>query len=489
MQQTVPPARLSRMRLIPLATALGVALCVSSLSASARADDPKPQQGGEATTKAEKPAPKPAEAIVLRAGKLIVRPGQVLEDTSVLIENGVITQIGKLVTPPAGTREIKGAVVCAGFIDPWSVWGVEPDAIGEQRNSPSAAASDALDGYIDPRLRKDILRAGITTVRTQIGILARVSGTGAALRLHPDLALDKTRLADECCLSMALGVRPDGNGSDPFERLADVERLAGMITQGEAYALDQVEYEHDLTDWKKKIADKQKELDDGFKKAKKDREKELADSKEKTKEFKEKEFKEDKAPKPPKFDADKAALSRVADGRIPLVVEVHRASQLRALLAATESFKRLRLIIAGATDAMEVAPELVRRRIPVMVWPQPIGANALPEMERHDLALAGRLQAAGVTVLLGSGARNPFGARELPLLAQLAIGNGLDRQAAFSALTIGAARAFDLDARIGSVELGKDADLLVLDGEPLAGQTRIQYVLSGGDVVITPEER
>src|SRR6185295_6949138 len=121
--------------------------------------------------------------------------------------------------------------------------------------------------------------------------------------------------------------------------------------------------------------------DDGFKKAKKDREKELADSKEKGKEFKEKEFKEDKPPKAPKFDAEKAVLSRVAEGRIPLVVEVHRASQLRALLAATESFKRLRLILAGGTDALEVAPELVRRRIPVVVWPQPMGAKPAPEME------------------------------------------------------------------------------------------------------------
>jgi imidazolonepropionase-like amidohydrolase len=47
----------------------------------------------------------------------------------------------------------------------------------------------------------------------------------------------------------------------------------------------------------------------------------------------------------------------------------------------------------------------------------------------------------------------------------------------------------DLGSRLGSVELGKDADLLVLDGDPLTGTTRIEYVLSGGDVVITPQDR
>jgi imidazolonepropionase-like amidohydrolase len=73
--------------------------------------------------------------------------------------------------------------------------------------------------------------------------------------------------------------------------------------------------------------------------------------------------------------------------------------------------------------------------------------------------------------------------------AELAIGHGLGRDAALNSLTLGAARAMDLGSRLGSVELGKDADLLVLDGDPLTGTTRIEYVLSGGDVVITPQDR
>jgi len=493
-QQSVLGARESRARLFRWVAALCAGLCVSAGVATAAAaapailQDPAPAPE-DATPRDGTPRAKPREVLVLRAEKVIVRPGQVLEGASVLIEDGLITQVGKIVTPPEGAREIRGKVVCAGFIDPWSIYGIDAESAADQRNSPSAATRDALDDYIDPRLRKDVLRAGVTSLRTQMGVLARVGGTGSALRLHPELSLEQTTLAGECCLSMALGVRADGNGSDPFERLADVDRLAGMITQGEAYAVEQIEYQHELKEWNKKLAERQKELEDGFKKAKKDREKELVDSKEKGKEFKEKEFKEDKPPKVPKFDPDKAILARVAEGEIPLVVEVHRASQLRALLAATEKFKRLRLVLAGATDALDVAPELARRQIPVMVWPQPVGATPPKEMERHDLALAGRLEAAGVRVLLGSGARQASATRDLPLLAELAIGHGLDREAAFHALTLGAARALDIDARVGTVERGKDADLLVLDGDPLTGTTRIQFVISGGDVVITPEDR
>ena len=65
---------------------------------------------------------------------------------------------------------------------------------------------------------------------------------------------------------------------------------------------------------------------------------------------------------------------------------------------------------------------------------------------------------------------------------------GLDRQVAFEALTLGAARALDVADRIGSLETGKDADVLVLDGEPLVSTTRVRFVLAGGRVVVTPED-
>jgi imidazolonepropionase-like amidohydrolase len=75
----------------------------------------------------------------------------------------------------------------------------------------------------------------------------------------------------------------------------------------------------------------------------------------------------------------------------------------------------------------------------------------------------------------------------LPLLASLAIGNGLDRDKAFDALTLGAARAFDAGDRLGSLEPGKDAEILVLEGEPLAADARVRYVISSGRVVLEPE--
>ncbi|MFT7484384.1 MAG: imidazolonepropionase-like amidohydrolase, partial [Candidatus Paceibacteria bacterium] len=71
--------------------------------------------------------------------------------------------------------------------------------------------------------------------------------------------------------------------------------------------------------------------------------------------------------------------------------------------------------------------------------------------------------------------------------AEMAIGHGFDRDKAFEAMTLGAATTFDLGRRLGSVEVGKDADLLVLDGMPLEPNSHIKYVFCGGRLVVTPQ--
>jgi len=159
---------------------------------------------------------------------------------------------------------------------------------------------------------------------------------------------------------------------------------------------------------------------------------------------------------------------------------------MRELLKGTAKFKRLRLVIAGGTEAEAVADQLAARSIPVIVTPAPLGANRPDEYSGHDLALAGRLTDVGVRVLLGS---SGGGSADLPLLATLAIGHGLDRDKALAALTTEVARTFDLSGELGSLRPGRRADLLVLDGEPLLPTTTVRYVLSAGRVVISPDSR
>jgi imidazolonepropionase-like amidohydrolase len=471
------------------------ALCALGLAA--------PGLARAAELRQEEAQPAAGEMLVVHGERVFVRPGEVLEGASVLVGDGRILAVGRDLAVPEGARELSAPVVCAGFFDAWAALGMSEDVLRDGTTSAATRSLDGVEDHADEHLRREALRAGVTSVRVQSGAGSRVAGIGAVLRVAPDAEREDAVVLADADVAMNVGLtvvngvpavdvanlaaatRP----MDPFDRLAEIDRVIGALESGAKYLTDSVEYKYDLEKWEKEIADKEAELEKGFKKAQKDREKEQKEAEEKGKEFKEKRYKEDRRPKPPKYDEDDEIMARVVDGQLPLVVQAHRYSEIKALLEGTAKFDRLRLILAGGTEALGHAETLAARRIPVLLWPAPLGAEARPdEYEDHDLALAGRLAEAGVEVLIGSGGYSGEASRDLPLLASLAIGQGLDRQKALEALTLGPARAFDVADRVGSIERGKDADLLLLDGEPLVSTTRVLYVIAGGRLAVTPED-
>lgn len=451
-----------------------------------------------------------AATLFLRAKRVIVQPGEVLEDVAVIVRDGRIVAVGKDLQRPEGARELEAKVLCAAYVDAWGALGLAGSELFDTTSSAATRTVDAYDPYIDEPLRNETLRAGVTCVRVQSGSSARVGGVGALVRVAPGLARGEAAIVDEAGVAMSVGLSAnvqgqgptfeivDGQivqressarGMDPFDRQAEVDRVVAAVESGRGYLQSKIEQKHELEDWQKKVTEKETELEKDFKKAKKDREKEEKDAKEKNKKFEEKKYKEDKRPQPPKFDDDAEVLGRVANGELPLVVQAHRTAELRALLGGVEKYDRLRLVLEGASEALNCVEQLSARHVPVIVTPALVGRGAADELEGADLSLAARLSLAGVPVLIGSGGSTPAASRDLPLLAEVAIGNGLERQKAFEALTLGAARAFDAADRIGSVERGKDAELLLLDGDPLTPQGRVLYVISAGRVVVTPESR
>ena len=447
------------------------------------------------------------DAVVIRAGEVIVRPGEVMKDVDVLVIDGVIRRVAAEIEAPEGARELSGAVVCAGFLDPWSVLGINATDVSFTSVTPSTRTADAIDPFGQEFQKKQALEAGVTAVRVQASHRALVSGLSSVMSLAPNgdeglIASDETALGASIGLtdpssggsSFAMGadgsftlVESGPTPMDPFERISQVDKIVGQLEAGVAYRVSQNAYAVDLKEWEEAIAEKVKELEKDFKKAKKDRDKEIEEAKEKGKEFKEERYKEDKAPKAPKYDADKEVFARVANGELPLVVEVHRTAELRNLLEATAKFNRLRMVIAGGTEAAPFAKQLAARNISVIVNPSPMGEGAFDEFDGHDVSLAATLAEEEVTVLIGSGGRSAGASRDLSLLAALAIGGGLEREHALTAITSGPAKVFGLTSH-GAVEFGKQADLLILDGQPLSTTTSVQAVLVDGRVVVEPKE-
>lgn len=158
-----------------------------------------------------------------------------------------------------------------------------------------------------------------------------------------------------------------------------------------------------------------------------------------------------------------AALEPVLEGRVPLVVSVHRASDIQSLLNLAGEFG-FRLIIQGGAEAHLLAAELAAGKVPVILDP----LNNLPSRFESLAARsdnAALLQQAGVLIAISSG--DTHNSRNIRQLAGNAVTHGLPWEAALAAITHNPARIYGVSEKLGSIEPGKTADLVIWDGDPL----------------------
>jgi imidazolonepropionase-like amidohydrolase len=414
--------------------------------------------------------------LLLRAQRLVVRPGQVLEGVDVLVQDGRIRAIGAGLTPPEGAQVIAAPVLCAGFIDSWSLVGLDGGVLSDRTAGAATRMLDGIDLYGQNHIFAEALRAGVIGLRSQGALPSRLSGQGVVLRTAPLTNVD----LDVRVLAETSGLWVTAVDGDAFDRIEAVERFVGAIESGRKYAEAKVKYERELAEWQKKIGEEEAKLEKEFKNAKKKRDKAVADAKEKGKEFSEEKYKEDKAPKPPRFDRDSEVLAQIAAGAQPAFLQADRLPEIRALLAAAPRLGAARVVLVGAADAHLCGPELASAGIPVLIAPGDV--NSAERFGISGLERAAALERAGVYVLFGSGPGSPYAARDLPLAAARAVAFGLDPDSALAALTTRPARLLGLESELGSVEVGKSADLLVLSGEPLKAATQVLQVIVHGQV-------
>ena len=165
----------------------------------------------------------------------------------------------------------------------------------------------------------------------------------------------------------------------------------------------------------------------------------------------------------PLSKADLEALIPVVQGRMPVIASVHRASDIRAVLKLARE-ENLKVILNGAEEGWMVADEIAKAGVPVLTNPLTDRPDSY-EMLAATMENASRLQAAGVTVAIEAegGAHR---ARETRYNAGNAVAHGMPYAAALAAVTINPARIFGVADRTGSLEPGKDADVVVWTGDP-----------------------
>ena len=360
-----------------------------------------------------------------------------IEGGTVLLENGRIRAVGKDLAVPAGARRIDaaGKVVTPGLFDSLSRLGlVEVDAVDgsddtEVKDDRITAAYDVVDA-LNPRSavisinRVEGLTRAVAAPKTGNSLIA---GQGAVIQLgylsgeSPDFVV-RPRAA----LFASLG--------EAGAQLSGGSRAAALLRLREAF--------QDALDYRAHRA----AFDTGDRRP-------YALSR-----------------------LDLEALQPVVRGEMPLVLSVNRASDIEAALRLARDF-HLKLILAGAGEGWVVAQQIAAAKVPVLV-------NVLKNLPGSfdllgaTLENAARLHAAGVEVAFMSG--DAHNARNIKQAAGNAVAYGMPWKAALEAMTTVPAHIWGLSDRYGTLETGKDADVVIWDGDPLEVTTFADHVFIRG---------
>ena len=181
-----------------------------------------------------------------------------------------------------------------------------------------------------------------------------------------------------------------------------------------------------------------------------------------------------------KIDLRYEALGRVLEREIPLVVHANRMDDIYTALRIKREFA-IDLVLTQASDAYLMADAIREAGVPVVLASVLTGRLSV-EMARMSHRAPVVLEQAGVTYCISTDAP-PVPIQFLPTSAASAVREGLDPEAALRAVTITPARVLGIDERVGSLEPGKDADIVVYGGSPFNLMSRIELVMMDGEIV------
>ena len=408
---------------------------------------------------------------------------------SILIRGGKIAAVGAEVEAPAGVRrvDLAGHTVCPGFVDAASRAGLAfGDRDGAGRD-PDAPARDGLD-LRDPALAA-ARAAGVTSLVVSPGApRGQFAGRLSLVKTAPSGG-DLGRVVEaRGAIKAVVGTPGPGSTLERAAAAADLRAaFRGAVESAEArerWTRDMREFlaaaaayaaEGDVLEetlLPEAVLERLRRLDPEPREAARKALRARLGLKDP-----EKPPKAPKRPQEPRPDPSRELLLAATRGEVRVRFEAHAAEDFRAALDLAAEF-RLKASVEGGAEAARSAAALSRAKVPVALWP--VRGPGADDDGPPPAAAAAALAAAGARPSLATGGAGPFAARHLPLFAARAAGQGLDRGSALRAITLDAAEAAGFADRVGSLEAGRDADLVILDGDPLSPSTRVVGVWIDG---------
>jgi len=187
--------------------------------------------------------------------------------------------------------------------------------------------------------------------------------------------------------------------------------------------------------------------------------------------------------------ADLEALIPVVEGRMPLMVNVDQASDIDAVLRLAKE-TNVKLIIAGAAESWKLADRLVAANVPVVIGSLSNIPGSFSTLGARQDAAALLRRAGARVVLIGNGSgEEGFNARNLKYDAGVAVAYGLAWDEALRAITLAPAEMLGVSDRLGSLQPGRDANIVVWSGDPFEFTTRAEHVLIRGREVLQPSRQ
>lgn len=388
---------------------------------------------------------------LIQNARIVTVSGATIENGSVLIQNGKIAQIGNFTINAAGVETINGTglSVYPGMIDaatnmglieiPLGAPGTDDDAeIGDM--NPNIRAIVAVNPY---SAHINVTRVNGTTTVFTAPTGGIISGQGAVINL--------------------VGSTPNEMAVNPaFALVVNFPRISTFGGGfGGGFGGQQIEFGEAVRQRDRRLDDLRRMLRDAAAYAK------AQDA-----------FARDKSLPRPNTDLKLAALVPYIRGEKPVMFAADREIDIRNAVRFADEMK-LRAVILGGNEAYKAADVLKQKNVPVVIT----GIWSLPARDDnyYDVlyANAGKLQAAGVRFCVASG-DNGANARDLPYQAGMTAAFGLSKEDALKSVTIYPAQILGVADRMGSIETGKIANIVVTDGDILQPTTKVLHLFIAG---------
>jgi imidazolonepropionase-like amidohydrolase len=385
---------------------------------------------------------KQTRQIYIKDGRVKTMAGKEFRG-GILIEGTKIVALGEGIEVPAEAEVIDaaGCLVLPGFIDAHchvgigeEIYRLEGDDLNETSDplTPELRAIDGInpedEGFRDARL------GGVTAVFSTPGSGNVIGGTGVVLKTAGKI-VDKMVLRDPAGLKVAFGENPKFVYGEqkkmPITRMAVASLLRQALVDAQTY--------------QEKLALGKNDPD-----------------------------------KKPERDLGLETLNLVLQGKIPLRAHAHRTDDIMTAVRIAREFQ-VDLVIEHCTEGHKIAEELRECGYPVVVGPSLIN-RAKVELKDKTFKTPGILAQAGVKVaIMTDHSVTPI--EKLPLCAALAVKEGMSEEDALKAITINAAEILGVADRIGSLEVGKDADLVIWSEHPFSLTASPLKVLIDGEII------